>query len=496
MVEPGEARRKRTQVPMSTELTYLDFDGNSEILKSLTGKAKLRYERIFKGVTGSTSLKVGLKIAPERIEKLCRIFLRLYGMDSYKSDFPNIQNIVPIKDPDVVSKLDGKLLRAFQEKHAGLTLTIPDIIDYRQFTCCMFSGRRGLSDIYPDISIEQFYDYLGPDIDLSAIDLEQLRKFHLILTDADGIPAKSYSIYRSLLFETALAGDASSYHLCEGGWYKADTTYVRQLKDYLDHKCEDSDLCAYNHDDVRGEKRTYSEGKYNAAVPAWQNRFICLDQTDISPSGSTEIEPCDLFSVAPGNDSATLYHVKISTRSTQLSHLFSQGLNSLELISQEKEAKEKFKQLIRDDLHGNDERTYLNPIDADNYKVIFAVITHKNKDALSDNIPLFSKISLRQVMRRLDLMKAQSALTFIQDQSPAKGGFSKHKKVVVQVYNLVGGKKVARPIVGQGLDVDSEVSNIPREIKDSPAGRRFRIRIRETPDGVLTTNRFWPFERV
>ena len=40
MVEPGVARRKRTQVPVSTELTYLDFDGNSEIIKSLTGKVK------------------------------------------------------------------------------------------------------------------------------------------------------------------------------------------------------------------------------------------------------------------------------------------------------------------------------------------------------------------------------------------------------------------------------------------------------------------------
>jgi uncharacterized protein (TIGR04141 family) len=40
MVEPGVARRKRTQVPISTELTYLDFDGNSEIIKSLTGKVK------------------------------------------------------------------------------------------------------------------------------------------------------------------------------------------------------------------------------------------------------------------------------------------------------------------------------------------------------------------------------------------------------------------------------------------------------------------------
>jgi uncharacterized protein (TIGR04141 family) len=184
MVEPGEARRKRTQVPISTELTYLDFDGNSEILKSLTGKVKQRYERIFKNVTGSTSLKVNLKISPNKLEKLCRIFLKLYGMDQYKEDFPNIQNVVPIKDPDKVDELDGNLIRAFREKDNHLMLTIPDIVDYRDFTCCMFSGRAGApSEIYPDISIEQFYDYLGPEFDLTRISIENLRSFRLILTD-------------------------------------------------------------------------------------------------------------------------------------------------------------------------------------------------------------------------------------------------------------------------------------------------------------------------
>jgi uncharacterized protein (TIGR04141 family) len=62
MVEPGVARRKRTQVPISTELTYLDFDGNSEIIKSLTGKVKQEYQSLFNNATGSVSLKVSLTV--------------------------------------------------------------------------------------------------------------------------------------------------------------------------------------------------------------------------------------------------------------------------------------------------------------------------------------------------------------------------------------------------------------------------------------------------
>jgi len=71
MVEPGPARRKRTQVPVSTELTYLDFDANSEIIRSLTGKVKPEYDELFRNVTGSTSLKVSLKLLPaELVDRL------------------------------------------------------------------------------------------------------------------------------------------------------------------------------------------------------------------------------------------------------------------------------------------------------------------------------------------------------------------------------------------------------------------------------------------
>lgn len=96
MVSPGAARRKRTQVPSSTELTYLDFDGNSEIIKSLTGAVKTEHAALFKNATGSTSLKVSLKLEANELAAVCDTLLKLYEREDYLTTFPNIQNISPI----------------------------------------------------------------------------------------------------------------------------------------------------------------------------------------------------------------------------------------------------------------------------------------------------------------------------------------------------------------------------------------------------------------
>jgi uncharacterized protein (TIGR04141 family) len=500
MVEPGEARRKRTQVPVSTELTYLDFDGNSEIIRSLTGKVRKKYFGIFKSATGGASLKIGLKLEANQLHKLCRILLKLYKRDDYKAAFPNIQNIAPIKDPEDVAELDARLLQAIQIQDEEVALTIPDLVDYRDNTCCIFHG-AGESEVYPDISIQEFYNYLGPNFDFGALTIEEVKRYRLVLSDVEGDLGPSYPIYKSLIFSATLENGGPQFHLCEGNWYRVDQDYATRLRTYLDAKCEPSDLCAYNHDEVADGKRLYSEGRYNAAVPNWQDRFICLDKTNISPGNATQIEPCDLYTVVddPTSQSghrAKFYHIKISTRSAQLSHLFNQGVNAIELVEREQVSREMLRQLIIERLNGNNEDVYTTAIDGGEFKVVFAIITRKNPGGRSDNLPLFSKITLMRNMQTLDLYKVRSALTYIDDQSPQKDGFSRHRKIVVQVYELPNGKKIVRPIVGQGVDVEAAVSGCTKEILQSIAGSRFMISIRERPDGRLSTSFKWQYEPV
>ncbi len=433
VLDPSTVRRKRTQIPMTSELTYFDFDSNSEIIKTLTGAMKNEYQIFFKHATGSSSLKISLKISAEELTSLCETLLDLYDSDAYESSFPGIHNISPIKDPVVISKLDSQLLIGLQNKNDKLFLTIPDIIDYRDNLCCRFKGSIKPSEVYSDISLEQFYEYLGNNYDLFAIDLKRLKNFKLILTDSDGQTRKEYSIYNSLVYEAKIENDNTIYHFCDGLWYQVDLSYVEQLKDYLDSRFEESDLCAYNHDEKNGNINIYSEGNYNKSVPLWQKRFICLDRTDIRPPRSTAIEPCDLYSVvrdesAKSGYRALFYHVKISERSSLLSHLFSQGINSIQLILQEKMSCDKLKKLIIKNLGDNDQNNYLLPFDGRDFKVIFAIISKKDAKFKSTNLPLFSQITLMRNMKILDLMNVKSSVIFIDDQSKNKKLLTKDKK--------------------------------------------------------------------
>ncbi|OUJ00559.1 DUF6119 family protein [Acetobacter cibinongensis] len=501
MLEPGSARRKRTQVPISTELTYLDFDGNSEIIKSLTGKIKREYSDLFSTATGSASLKISMKIAPDMLTARCESLLSLYESSAYKDVFPNIQNIVPVKDPTEISRLDALLLDEFKNPNGTVMMALPDIVDYRDDTCCRFDGPAGQSNIYPDISMEAFYNYLGVDYDFSSITLKQLKSSRVVLTDLEGTCGRSYSLYRSLIFDVHPTDEQVLYHFNEGDWYKAQTNFVERLKSYLDAKCETTNLCAYNHDEAYDGKAVYSEGNYNAAIPVWKSCFICLDQTDISPAGSSNIEPCDLYSVlddrqAKSRYRAFLYHIKISTRSSNLSHLFNQGVNSIELIELEETSREKMKNLVTERLGVNQKDIYLKPFDHFDFKVIFGIITDKDPMAKSSNLPLFSKISLMRNMQRLDLMRVPSALTFIPDESPTKGAHDRHPQFYVEVYPAGDDRKEIRAHPEQGLDITVSIKRCPLALKKAAVGKIFRIGLREGKNNSLYSHPTWQYEEV
>ena len=98
------------------------------------------------------------------------------------------------------------------------------------------------------------------------------------------------------------------------------------------------------------------------------------------------------------------------------------------MLKREPESVDNLKALI-DKNAKEDRKTKLKePIGDEKYQINFGIITHKNKAAKSQNLPLFSRITLRRIMKDLRMMGVRANYGFIADASGKKGGKKKERK--------------------------------------------------------------------
>lgn len=402
--EPGSARRRRTQLTVSNDLTFFDLDQDSTILRSLTGKVKSEHSETIREATGSTSLRIRTRAQADELKDLCATLLSLYESDDFRTTFANIQNVVPVRDPERISQLNSSLVGAIQDRSTDVMLGIPELVDYSQGIFASFSG-AGRSAEYDEVLAANYFHYLNSkDVARDQIDLKTLKKHSVHTTAEDGDRPRTYSIYKSLLLDVELDGDEGIlYHLAEGQWYQVDKDYLRNLATFLDKRWIATNLRPCK------EK---AEEDYNIALA--EHKVACLDKTDISPSGQSQIEPCDVIS--SHEDRAQLIHVKISTDSSSLSHLFNQGVNSVETLKSEDESRAKLVDLVHARSNDGDAAQNLAAaIAGRKFEVLFAIISKKEEVHRSRNLPLFSRISLRRSLHALDLMEVPAPYCFVDD---------------------------------------------------------------------------------
>ncbi|MFD1199142.1 DUF6119 family protein [Brucella gallinifaecis] len=417
-LRPENARRQRTQLSVGSDLTLFDFDRDSTILRSLTGAVKEELEAFFRHATGASSIRISSDVGPEGLPDLCEKLLELYNDNAYATAFPDIQNVTPVKDPVLLDALNTNLVAAVASKDENVTLTIPDIVNYAEEMYATFTG-QGHGLVYDDVFIDRYYEYLETNgFDVSTIDLEALKRHHLVITNESGQPKGDRpSILKCLIFDTVIAGNPGNFHLCEGNWYQVSGDYVTDLTTYLDPICTDTSLLAYDHD---------GEGAYNEACVVGENTRLCMDKGNVAPAGQKQVEPCDILEI--DGDQVILHHVKLSTVSATLSHLFNQGLNSIQLIREHDEVFVNLRNLVTAKAEAGEDGPFLAAIDGKKFKVVFQIITHKDKSDKSLNLPLFSRISLRRTMRELRRMGIDAEFCFVENQRELQEGKKKQRK--------------------------------------------------------------------
>lgn len=306
----------RRQVSRASSLVPFRIDERQDFVRSIGGRPieGLGWSGT---VEGADSVAVSLDVAFEELPGLCGQLLDLYESTDYvEHGFGFIDNLRLVTDPDDLQKLHSALDAALGGGDtSALHLSLPDAMDLGDINSYKYRARGQAHD---ELDVDEMLDELrASDVTVTA---EWLARHHLQVNYA-GSPETDYArcpLFDTLVFETRLHDDAV-YVLSAGEWHRVGDTLVCEVDEKLAalQQCSLTLPCC-------GEG--WTEGHYNQEASDSLG-YACMDARNISFGGHDRIEFCDLF-----GGEGRFIHVKKRSKSSTLSHLFLQGLNSARLF--------------------------------------------------------------------------------------------------------------------------------------------------------------------
>lgn len=380
-------KQTREQAGRSAETSEFGIDIEQDLIQAFTGLST--DHALGKTISGKDSLHVTVPNTFRNIDELLKLCFRYYRSIGYKTKFPWIDQIEEIREARKIEELNVQLIQRINgDKHEKLWMAIPEIIDWADFDC--FKYRKSeKAEKYRDLQIPDFIKehekYKG------AFTIELLKKYKAYCF-FETSTEKSWRIYDCIYIE--ISERDRVYTLTNGKWYQINKDFTKDVEKEYSRIISIKSPVSLPNCPTRREKTTEPliESQYNEYA-ARKGHFALLDRKTVIHSGSP-IEICDLYSM-----NKEFIHVKHYGGSSVLSHLFNQGIVSAELFSSHVSYRKDMNKRIPADYQVQKPDQPINPQE---YKVIFAIIS-SSKDALE--IPFFSKVSLRNSFRRLNLYR-------------------------------------------------------------------------------------------
>lgn len=373
----------KTQAGVATDIDEFGFNFDKDLIRAATGKtSKLE---LGEQISGKDPLKISIPFNLDDIENILKIVSQQYESTKYKERFPWVDNLREVKRKELKQKLDKKLSQKIAYGDFNKTwLTIPDIIDWSNINGFSYSARNK-KELLSDISWESYLESINHEFHE-----ERLKHDSVYAMDSTTEKtAHKWSIYKCIYAE--VDDGKGSYALNQGKWYKVDSNYLSNIENSIG-KISKSTLTLPDY-------IFQTEKEYNEHVAKSSGGSIHLmDRVLIN-----RVELCDLLT-----QKNELIHVKRYGGSSVLSHLFSQGLVSTNLLLSDEsfciKAKKKIPshyQLINTE----------NSVDRENIEVVFAIASNNKTGAI--DLPLFSKITLKFISSQLHLMGVKCSLLMI-----------------------------------------------------------------------------------
>jgi len=406
----GDAIRGFSQAAGQRDLKSFGFNEALDLIRKVSGRAT--DDDFADVVTGARALRFSKKMDLTEVPDTAVEAQRLFGLDTYKATaFKIIDFLSPVLDVELIDELDRELVKAIVGNNDDFELSIPEILPTGVGSLAFLNAN--MREAYPDISVDLYREGLGDDLKTLNIDL--LKKHKVAVYSDSGDKLDQWSVRQALVGSIVLG--TARYALNEGVWYRLDDAYKTAADDKFTTLLEASDPKFTPLKKVYPPRRKgkqpkphyQSEESYNIEI-ATSSGYLLMDQklVEIAEEPGRGIEACDLLDVA----GRRFIHVKKSSRqSSILSHFFKQGGNAAQMIRMYEPFRSPLIQKVSD-IHGTAAAEELTDSLNERWTIEFQIADAPRRDGNFD-IPFFSKLTLRDEVRRMETMQFKVAVRFI-----------------------------------------------------------------------------------
>ncbi len=358
------------------------FDIEQDIMRAVVGEPE-NQELYGKNAVGKDAIGISIKKNVDEVSDILLEIYKAYISNKYKERFDWFDNFSAVNDKKLATDLDNKIVAKINDDNKTdviYWLAIPEVIEWENTKCFKYSDRNNATE-YQDIIFDDFKDSLNND-EKTNITVDSLKSKKTQQIDTNDQSIKEWSIYKCLYAEIDFSDE--KYLLVAGKYYKVDATYKKKIE---------SEYCVDTTFALPDWGKTDHENIYNNKVATNDDKYQCLDggASQNNLIGKGKIEFADLV-----RSDKYLVHVKKYGGSAVLSHLFSQGLVSADLLLTDKSFRKEVNAKLSDSHKSVVSESDPAPKD---YTVVYAIGTSKNDLKL----PFFSIINYRNIKKQLIL---------------------------------------------------------------------------------------------
>lgn len=374
-------------------------DADVDLLRNVSGKPFS--ESLGSIMTGADAVTVRIEGSIFRLNELCILLRDLSSGDQYKEKFEWIDKIRYVADDQLRDDLLQHVASLIRRRHIdNLTLTIPKILDWEEVHHVEASWLP--DEESEEVKLDQLISFLEGNGKLGNLEGVHLRdKYRLLAKDGGGGILGGGSLLNCIAGE--IMHRRTTYILSEGEFFEIEPDFMNALNAEIG-------LIAESTVDMPRSPGDKPEGEYNEDAANHSGKHLLLDKKTVRiPSKTSQIEICDVLTA-----DKHMIHVKRKLSSSSLSHLFSQGFVSADLLVTSKEYRlacvEKIDDAAAERMPGDASyRSQFNFIQAgavepSEIEVVYAIVAKWKGKSLVEALPFFSKVNLRRVGKDLRRM--------------------------------------------------------------------------------------------